>query len=173
MKKNIIKTLFQPVIRSHKVKAFTIAETLINILILSIISAMLYIFLTTMNKQFSLFERRKLATLDYQVFTGSFSTDMYNCNSIKFQDSEKKLELTYYNGDQVNYYFSNHTVKREMNREEAYFDVYLVDYTFETLENNPNYINYAQLKLKILTDTITRYYVKYYPLSEKKYNYLQ
>lgn len=124
-----------------KFKAFTILETIITLVISSLIISFVYQIYSTVSQQFRHYERLQGETINFNQFNTVFTKDVSLCQYIQSVTSNE-IRLKFSNKD-VEYFFEDHYVVRHG----KYKDTFKV---------NVNTINWQPWsgKTKIASETI-------------------
>ena len=145
--------------RKTNIKAFTLLETLITVMLISVIIALSYGLVNLIGKQLHLFEKENTQVLDYSLFNSTLISDTYNATS--FQSNANHLRLDYFDNTSIHYYINDKVILREFKERSDTFRIEAIDYSFRKSSTNKYSKDYLHIRLKLLNDTIrTNYYLK-------------
>lgn len=138
--------------KNEQLKGFTILETLISLMLMSIIISLVYALLNLVNKQMSLFETENFQIIQYNLFNRTIKTDIGNAND--FEINKNHLVLKYYNGSKINYTINGNYILRQNQTAKDTFKVKVADYKFLNADiSNPLNVTF-DATIKLLKDTI-------------------
>jgi len=139
-------------------KAFTLAEALVNLLLISIIISLAYTLINFFSKQLSQLEKDNYAIVDYNLFDASIRYDIYNAHFFNLENNE--LNVYDYSGKKVTYQVSDKKISRQTSTHQDVFNMDVISYSINTLDTvlKDKTLN---LKVSLLTDTLSlNYYLK-------------
>ena len=145
--------------KKNKIPAFTLLESLITLMLISIIIALSYTIINLMGKQLSLFEKENTQILEYNLFNSTLINDIDN--SIDYKVEDNQLSLKFYDNTSIDYYIKNNMILRDNGINKDTFNIRSVKYSHQESVSKKYSKNYLLLQLKLLKDTIaTNYYLK-------------
>ncbi|WP_040248016.1 type II secretion system protein [Psychroserpens mesophilus] len=140
-----------------KIHAFTLLESLITLMLISIIIALSYALIDLIGRQLSLFEKENTEILEYNLFNSTFMNDVNNANG--FLVNENHIHLDFYSKAHIDYYILDDAILRRQDNFENSFKIHTIN--FSLVEEGRKAKNNLEIKLKLLKDTITTsYYFK-------------
>lgn len=95
----------------HKIKAFTLLESLITILLISIIIGLSYGLINLVDKQMTLLQKENVEVLEYNLFNSTLKLDIHKSNA--FFIEKNQLNLSNYDNRVISYSFYNEYILRE------------------------------------------------------------
>lgn len=132
------------------IKAFTMLEALISLILTGIIIALSYSLFTLVNKQMALFEKENTAVIEYNLFNSTLANDINNSNDFEYQDSNLILEN--YAKPQVIYRFENSFITRVVeNHKLDSFKIQTFEQDYKIITPKHSQLN---MSLRLLNDTI-------------------
>lgn len=135
-----------------RLKSFTILEALISLIVMGIIIALTYSFMTLIGKQLYLFEKENTQVLEYHLFNTTLLNDINGSIDFNFQDN--KLKLIYYDDSEIIYTIQPSYILRQ-NKRTITDTLNIKNVGYSNLKNS------LQLKVILLGDTIqTNYFFK-------------
>nr|WP_321234605.1 type II secretion system protein [uncultured Psychroserpens sp.] len=143
--------------RTIKIRAFTLLESLITLMLISIIIALSYALINLIGKQLSLFEKENTQLLEYNLFNSTLINDINNSNDFTIEDNHLLLE--FYDNSSIDYYIKKNMVLRATNNKQDAFNINTINYSFVPSTSKTYPKNYLELRLRLLKDTITTSYV--------------
>lgn len=140
------------------IKAFTILETLISLMLMSIIFTVSYALFNLVGKQLYMFQRENSQVLEYNLFNAALLSDIENAND--FELSGDHLLLKNYDASQVEYKISTQSILRKRQSTIDTFKLKLLNYKFSSFgEHSSNKV--VSISINVLKDTInTNYFLK-------------
>ncbi|MCK8480933.1 type II secretion system protein [Psychroserpens algicola] len=145
--------------KKTNIAAFTLLESLITLMLISIIIALSYALINLIGKQLSVFEKENTQILEYNLFNSTLINDINNAYNYSFDTNH--LLLSFYKGDTIDYYIQKKKIIRRHNSTRDSFHISNVAYSFYKSPNTKGSKAYLELKLELLKDTITtNYYLK-------------
>lgn len=139
---------------NRNLKAFTILEALISLILISIIIALSYSLINLMGKQLTLFEKENAQVLEYNLFNTTLKNDIENSND--FEVDKEQLHLMSYNDNEITYIINGSDVWREQQNNVDTFKIHVTDYKF--ISNLANTQMILNLTLTLLNEKITANY---------------
>ncbi len=133
-------------------KAFTILEVLLTLMLMGIIITISYTLFNVLGKQLSLFEKENVSELDYNLFNYAIQNDMDKAED--FDIHSDALSLHYYDNTTIHYTISNNTILRNRATSTDTFKVHVVDFKFSPHDSNKPWNKTFELSLVVLNDTI-------------------
>lgn len=127
----------------HSLKAFTIMEMLINMVIMSIIIGMVYYAYSSFAKQISYFQISVQKEINLDTFLLQLKTDFFKAEKIVQTNASNSFEVTFYNDNKINYTIKNNSLLRTQN---SNVDSLLINKIY--LETTTNPINQEKLVQK-------------------------
>jgi len=133
-----------------KIKAFTMLEALISLILTGIIIALSYSLFTLVNKQMALFETENTAIIDYNLFNSTLTNDINNANDFDYDNNE--LLLKNYFKPQIRYRFDEGIIIRtnENNKTDS-FKLRPLNKNYKDLTTNQSMLS---MSFELLNDTI-------------------
>jgi len=131
-----------------KLKAYSILELLVAILISGIVISAAYSVFIFSNKQFFRFTAVKTDVRDYFELSSTIKRDFENAKTVvKVNEGEIEMELT---NQQINYQFETNYILRNIDFHTDTFLFSVTNMEINTLNNyeQGNFINYLKLDLK-------------------------
>ena len=129
------------------IKAFTMLEALISLILTGIIIALSYSLFTLVNQQMALFEKENTAIIDYNLFHATLANDIHQSNDFEYEDGE--LILNNYFKPPIRYNFNNKTVSRTVDNGIADpFKIVILDKNYKTMSPKHNELRISILLLK-------------------------
>jgi prepilin-type N-terminal cleavage/methylation domain-containing protein len=141
-------------IKRIKIKAFTLLESLITLMLISIIIALSYALIDLIGRQLSLFEKENTQILEYNLFNSTLINDIHV--SYDFDINGTEIMLINYDESIIKYYLSNRKMIRKHDAGIDTFDMRIIN-----VETN-RYLgaNTLNIQIGLLQDTIvTNYYL--------------
>ncbi|MBS1509227.1 MAG: type II secretion system protein [Bacteroidetes bacterium] len=136
----------------QKLKAFTIVELVVVMIISAITLATIYTVYLLVKKQY-LRQTEKVEQLNsYLQFKNTFSADFNRADSVK-NNTEKKSVICYVDSSKISYEFSAKAIVRRYNAFTDSFLVFSYDPDVKTQENS-ELINYIAFKMVPYKDTV-------------------
>lgn len=135
-------------------KAFTLTESLINLLLISIVLSLTYGLITMMSKQLTNYQNENSEIISYNQFNNVLLYDIYGINSYTFTDHI--LTLNYYKGDSITYIIGQDNVYRETQTQTDSFNIKVLTHNLKPLDDTNN--KRLTLKVALLKDTIATNY---------------
>jgi prepilin-type N-terminal cleavage/methylation domain-containing protein len=140
--------------KAIKIHAFTLLESLITLILISIIIALSYALIDLIGRQLSLFEKENNEILEYNLFNSTFINDINNAQG--FSVDENHVHLDYYNKAHIDYYIFDDAIVRRQDTYESSFKIHTIN--FSLVEEGRKAKHNLEIKLKLLKDTITTSY---------------
>lgn len=149
-----------------KIKAFTILEALISLLIMAIIIGLTYTIISFFSKQFIYHNNYNNIILDYQLFESTFKRDLYLTD--KIEADGKILFLKNYDESVIEYKFLNTGISRRMNNTTSHFDLDYYGFSVSEAHQGSFLSDNVTIKMsvKVPGDTIHQLFYKYIDQSE-------
>ena len=94
----------------NKVRAFTMLEALISLILTGIIITLCYTLFMLMNKQMAIFEKENTEIINYNLFNTTLRFDINNSNNFSF-DNNRLILKNYINPDVI-YDFDGKDIRR-------------------------------------------------------------
>lgn len=140
-----------------RIRAFTMLEALISLILTGIIIALSYSLFTLVNKQMALFEKENTAVIEYNLFNSTLANDINNSNDFEYQDSNLILEN--YAKPKVTYRFDNSVITRVIeNHKLDSFKIQTFGKNYKIVTPKQSQLN---MLLRLLNDTIqVNYFLK-------------
>ena len=142
--------------KNKKLKGFTILETLISLMLMSVIIVITYSLFNLVEKQMFLFNKNNEQLLAYNLFNLAIIKDINKAND--FNISGDNLILKNYNDTSIIYSIKNESVTRENESVTEIFKVQVVNYKFMNNDVSKPLNKTLQIKLNVLNDTIIANY---------------
>ena len=137
-----------------RIKAYTLTEALIAIVLSSIIVVISYALVTSISKQLNMFEKDNEEELMYNLMNATLHYDMNQAHD--FYYSTNSISLYSYNNDTINYYFKKKSIVRQTRSKVDSFNIEVLDNEMKVLYN----MNNLKLKLKLFNRELnTSYFV--------------
>jgi len=131
-------------------KGFTILETIINMIIIGIISFMIYFVLYTMFISYDKYKKSKIALIEYSKFKSYIKRDVYLSNQIDIKN--KILKLNYPNDLSISYHFYKNKILR---KNEAGIDTFHLKFINAKEHYNGKKLKFLEIKIKLLEEPFT------------------
>ena len=145
-----------------KIRAFTMLEALISLILTGIIIALSYSLFTIVNKQMALFEKENTEIINYNLFNTTLTLDMNQCNGFSFKNHQ--LTLKNYAKPNITYTFGDTVVTRTVDGLNSdTFQLHVISTTL--LEAKTSQQHQLSMTLKLLNDTLTTHYFIKEPIS--------
>lgn len=133
-----------------RIKAFTMLEALISLILTGIIIALSYSLFALVNKQMALFEKENMSIIEYNLFNSTLANDINNSNNFEYQDNELVLEN--YAKPQVTYRFeTNYIIRALEGHKQDSFKLQVFNRDYKSITPKYNQLN---MSLLLLNDTI-------------------
>jgi len=145
-------------------KGFTILETLISLILISIIIGLTYSIFNLIGKQMALLEEEYTQVLQYNLFNTTIKNDIKKSTNYKINNDQ--LILINYNEANINYSIKNNRILRQNNIKTDTFNINLISYRFFKKNQSDNYEKTFQVSLLLLNDTINANYFLNKSISE-------
>ncbi len=142
--------------KSKQLKGFTILETLISLMLMSIIIGITYSLFNLIEKQLSFFKKDNTQILEYNLLNATMMSDIDA--SCAFNIVDNMLVLKNYDNTEEFYSLNREYVLRQKNAEVDTFKVRVIDYDVlkPAVANSQN--TTFQIRLNVLHDTINAFY---------------
>ncbi len=139
-----------------QLKGFTILETLISLMLMSIIIGITYSLFNLIEKQLSFFKKDNTQILEYNLLNATMMSDIDA--SCAFNIVDNMLVLKNYDNTEEFYSLNREYVLRQKNAEVDTFKVRVIDYDVlkPAVANSQN--TTFQIRLNVLHDTINAFY---------------
>ncbi len=141
---------------TKQLRAFTILETLLSIMLISIIVSLSYLMLNLFNKQMILLEKENTAILEYNLFNNTIKCDINATNSYIIEN--ETLILKQYNGLITTYRFNKENILRQKKKSIDTFNILTTDFKYVDIKNSIGRKR-MMLTLEVLNDKIVSYYL--------------
>jgi competence protein ComGF len=136
------------------IKAFTMLEALISLILTGIIIALSYSLFTLVNKQMTLFEKENTAIIEYNLFHSTLTNDINNSNNFEYTDDE--LVLKNYFKPYIIYKFKTNYVTRSIDHHKPdSFKIQTFNTNYKTITPKHNQLN---MSISLLNDTVQANY---------------
>jgi prepilin-type N-terminal cleavage/methylation domain-containing protein len=142
--------------RKINIQAFTLLESLITLILISVIIALSYALINLISKQLSVFEKENTQILEYNLFNSTLINDINNAYNYSFESNH--LLLNFYKDDTINYFILDKKILRRHNAQQDSFNISNVGYKIYDNTNKKQPKEYLEIRLKLLKDTITTNY---------------
>ena len=144
--------------RKNRLHGFTMLEALLSLLILSIVIGATFALLNMVNKQMYVLQYENVAEMEYVTFDNRLRNDINE--SVEFLFKDRKLVLTKYNLESVEYSFKNDYLLR---KSKSIIDTLRVKTEQISLEKE-------DYRLKITTQLLRKKISGYYFLKDNQSN---
>ena len=125
--------------KKNKIKAYTILELLITMVVTSIIVSILYLLFLTLSQRYEAFNRNEFEVTTISLFKNTIKRDFYRSDFLLLNTKELKCIR---NGEAVIYSFGEKFIKRKAKKNN------IVDtFTIKVKQIDPVFINDNKLKL--------------------------
>ena len=148
---------------TKQLKAFTILEVLISLILTSIIISLTYSLFILISKQLVLFETENSAILEYNLFNTTIKYDIENATDFKIENDE--LHLKNYTETDIIYSVQNQKILRTSQIVSDTFHIHVKSYRFDATDNS--FMDIFKLDLNLLNETINANYYLRKDLSKK------
>jgi type II secretory pathway pseudopilin PulG len=113
-----------------RIKAFTIIEALISLILMSIIIVFTYTVFNLVEKQMLLFKNENESVIEYQSFNSTFKYDTFRAVNFKMLDNN--VSFMFYNGDTIVYHLRKKNITRAIKTQIDTFKIPVLDFNVET-----------------------------------------
>jgi len=136
-------------------KAFTILEALLSLMILSIIVSLSYLMFSLFNKQMVILEKENAVVLQYNLFNSTIKSDINKAND--FRVDNEVLTLKNYDEPEIMYRFNKTNILRQKKETVDTFKILTSAYKYENIGAAIN-AEKMTLNLEVLNDKIVSHY---------------
>lgn len=140
---------------TKQLKAFTILEALLSLMVLSIIISLSYLMFSLFNKQMIILEKENAAVLQYNLFNSTIKYDINSANDYIIEN--EILTLKRYDESEITYHFNKNNILRQKKAITDTFKILTTDYKYIETNSAINSKRMA-LTLQVLNDKIVSYY---------------
>lgn len=140
---------------NKQLKAFTITEALLSMLILGIIISLSYLMFNVFNRQMRLFEKENTELLQYNLLNKAIKYDINVAHKFKIENNT--IQLNKYDDSRVTYRFEKTLILRQKNESIDSFKLTVKNYKVMEL-NTPLKTKRLDLELNVLNEIITNHY---------------
>ncbi|WP_353780192.1 prepilin-type N-terminal cleavage/methylation domain-containing protein [Winogradskyella sp. 3972H.M.0a.05] len=141
-----------------KIKAFTILEVLISLVVMGIIIGLTYTLFNIMEKQLITYRNDNDVILQYNLLNTTLQRDIYYANY--YEKEESTLVLFNYSEEKISYSFLNDKVLRAKQSIVDTFRVHVISHKFEIFNEKQN-ISKLDMKIKLLNEDVEiNYFLK-------------
>ncbi|NMH85974.1 hypothetical protein [Flavivirga algicola] len=139
-------------------KAFTILEALISLVLMGIIITLCYTVFNLIERQMTLFKNENMSVLQYNLFNTTIKNDIYNAEDFIYNDN--RLLLKNYDGSNIDYQVSKRFILRHHNIKTDTFKFRVFNHKFLQSDNSKPLDKILQITIGVLGDSInTNYYL--------------
>lgn len=144
--------------KQNNIYAFTILESLITLMLISIIIALSYALISLIGKQLSLFEKENNQIMEYNLFNSTLINDINNSSG--FELDNNNLILASYDKQRISYSIQkNYILRHQQQRIELdTFKILVVSNSFFISDGKNQSKDLLKLRLGVLNDTVTTNY---------------
>ena len=137
-------------------KGFTILETLITLVLMSVIISITFSLFNLIGKQLSLFEKENTQVLEYNLFNTTLMRDIDKAYDFSYTDSD--LVLKFYDESEINYTVNAKYILRHNHIKKDTFKIQVNDFQFLNDDAKTDINTTFLLSLRVLNDTINTNY---------------
>ena len=138
------------------IPAFTLLESLVTLMLISIIIALTYSLVSLVEKQLVLLEQDNNEILEYNLFNATLINDINNSTNYTLESNNSSLVLDYYSDAPIIYDMKPDMVLRQTSSSKDTFKIKTVGrQVSKAYENDVG----LELRLVLLKDTISTHYV--------------
>ena len=138
------------------IPAFTLLESLVTLMLISIIIALTYSLVSLVEKQLVLLEQDNNEILEYNLFNATLINDINNSTNYTLEGNNSSLVLNYYNDAPIIYDMKPDMVLRQTSSSKDTFKIKTVGRQVSKAYKNDVGL---ELRLVLLKDTISTHYV--------------
>lgn len=142
-----------------KIKAFTILESLISLILLGIIIGLVFTLLNLINKQVVQFNGNNSDELNYNFFDLTIQKDIYE--AYDYSISGNNLLLINYDDSNIGYEFSNNHITRTKNAIKDTFRLKVKDYRYMPIGKLDSQNNIVLMNIDVMGANIKANYFLY------------
>lgn len=143
---------------NKQIKAFTILEALISLLLIGIVIGIMYSLFNLLGKQLTKLQQENTEVTEYNMFNSTILTDIEKATSFNYY--KESLELKFYDETNVLYEIKPRNILRRNTENTDTFELKVLNSQFFTVEKNDGYETLA-LSIKVLNDTVyANYFLK-------------
>lgn len=141
----------------NKVKAFTVLEALISLMLISIIIGLIYSLFTVVGRQMTLYEKENNEVVEYNLFNNVIKRDIERSNNYKILDN--KVFLLDYLDNSITYHIYNGLIIRSNQVKIDTFNFQIRNHSFIELKNHKKAV--IELEISLLRKSIfANYFLK-------------
>lgn len=138
------------------IPAFTLLESLITLMLISITIALTYSLINLVEKQLIVLEQENNQVLDYNLFNSALISDIDGSVDSLLENDSTKLTLNYYNETSITYNIKTNEVLRQTIGNTDTFKIKTISHNlFKPYKTETT----LQLRLILLKDTINTNYI--------------
>lgn len=147
----------------YKVKSYTLLETVLSMVIISIIVVITYALLSSFLSQLKFYNETRDRLLDYILFKANLKNEFYH--SKRILQEHDRLIMKFNNSEKIEYTFHKSYVLRENN--ENMIDTFFVELVnLNTVKISENIISKLSLRLVVLEESFDLSFNKRYGTHE-------
>ena len=138
------------------IHAFTLLESLITLMLISIIIALTYSLITLVEKQLVLLEHENTEILDYNLLNSTLINDINSATNYRLENDNNLLILEYYDETSVGYDIKPNEILRQTASSDEAFKIKTLSHNISKAYKNKTAL---ELKFVLLKDTISTHYI--------------
>ena len=136
------------------INAFTLLESLITLMLISIIIGLTYALINLVEKQLIVLEQEHTEILEYNLFNSALINDINTATSYDFEEEDKLLKLHFYDNSLISYEIKPNEILRQTSFSSDAFNIKTINHNLSNTYKHTA----LELQLILLKDTLSTHY---------------